>query len=142
MFELLDEICIKENIKVFDIIETNKCYLSPYNFEKYVKKNITFNEFTNYCLKLLKYNVLQQEIQYLQQYYSKKKIKLKQLIYYINNIHIFNYKNLIESYIINKRFEYLLEYLKINNYPLNFIDYIYKQLKSLYSSSKYLLNYV
>ena len=158
MFEILDENFINENsknsknskniknnknISVFNIITIDKSYSSPYCFNKYLKKNISYNEFTQYCLRLLKYNIINQELEYLEKNYSYKKIKNnKQLIYYIHNIYINTYRDLIESYIINKRFEYLLEYLKKNEFSYIYINYVNEQLKSLYSSSKYLLNYV
>ena len=95
MFEVLNETYIKENIKVFDIIKVNEFYLSPYNFEKYLKKNISYNDFTIFCLNLSNYSILKQELEYLKKYYSKKIIKNnKRLLYYINNLHIIKYKKL------------------------------------------------
>ena len=143
MFEILDEIIINdnENIKVFDIIKKNECYLVPYNFKNYFIPNLTFNNFTNYCLYLLKYKILKEEIEYLKKYYSKVKIKdNKRLLYYIDNIDRPKYNEIIHSLIINKRFEYLLEYIQNNKFNIEYIDYIKTQMKSLYKTTKYLIN--
>ena len=126
--------------QIFNIDVKNN-YITPYNFDNYFKKDISYNVFTNLCLHLTKSSILEKEIYYLKKYYSKKKIKNKyKLIDIINNKNTNkNNVELINILIITKRFEYLLEYLEKINMNSNYINYIKQHLKSLYNSTKILI---
>ena len=130
------------NKKVFDFILDDN-YETPYNFSNYFKKNILYDKFTNLCLYLTKYKILDNEIDYLKKYYSKKNIKNKYKL--INIIKKKNNKycvELVNILIINKRFEYLLEYLKKINISKNYINYINNHMNSLYKSTKLLITFL
>ena len=139
--ENIDYYIQNTNKKIFDIVLKDN-YLTPYNFNNYFKKDISYNRFTNLCLYLTKYKILEEEIDYLKKYYSKKTIKNKyKLIDIINQQNTNkNFLKLINILIINKRFEYLLEYLKKINMSINYINYIKQHLESLYNSTKLLIN--
>ena len=135
------------------LVLNNQYYEVKKNF--YFNKNIKFgndspyiftNHFTNlnysnYVIKvtdLLKYTILDEEINFLKTYYGKKticnKYKLDKII--SKNIH----PQLIHSLIINKRVEFLLEYINDKNYSINCINYTNKLLDDLYKNTKHLLN--
>ena len=134
-------------------ILSNQYYDVKKNF--YFNKNIKFgndspyiftNHFTNlnysnYVIKvtdLLKYTILDEEINFLKTYYGKKtickKYKLDKII--SKNLH----PKLVYSLIINKRIEFLLEYINDKNYSINCINYTKKLLDDLYKNTKHLLN--
>jgi len=146
MYNVLEEsndYCMETtNKKVFEFILNNN-YVTPYNFSNYLKKNILYDKFTNLCLYLTKYKILDIEIEYLKKYYSKKNIKNKyKLVDIINQKNNKHFVELVNILIINKRFEYLLEYLKEINIPINYINYVNNHINSLYKSTKFLINYL
>ena len=48
--------------------------------------------------------------------------------------------SLVDIFIINKRLEFLLEYIETNNFNINYINYLKKILKSVYTTTIYLIN--
>lgn len=146
MYNVLEEnndYCMETtNKKVFEFI-LNHNYVTPYNFSNYFKKNILYDKFTNLCLCLTKYKILDIEKEYLKKYYSKKSIKNKyKLVDIINQKNNTHFVELINILIINKRFEYLLEYLKEINISINYINYINNHLNLLYKSTTHLINHL
>lgn len=115
---------------------------SPYIYEPHFN-NLDYNSFVYKVTQLVKYDVLEEEVKFLQKYYGKKKINNVKLSAIIRkNLN----PNLINSFIITKRLEFLLEYYILknnnnnyNNYNNN-INYINKTLSSLYKTIKYLIN--
>tara|TARA_Y100000389_G_scaffold166669_1_gene171535 strand:+ start:33 stop:473 length:441 start_codon:yes stop_codon:yes gene_type:complete len=135
-YNLLDEsrINIRKN---FDF--NNKLIIgndSPYIFNDFFN-NISYNSFTYKITELITYEILNEEIIFLKKYYGKKKInniKLSKIIK--KNLD----PSLVDIFIINKRLEFLLEYIEINNFNINYINYLKKILKSLYKTTIYLIN--
>ena len=109
---------------------------SPYTFVSYFN-NITYNHFTYKITELIKYEILEEEIKFLKKYYGKKKInniKVSKIIK--KNIN----PSLINTFIINKRLEFLLEHIQLHSFHINYINYLTKILNSLYKTTIYLIN--
>ena len=68
----------------------------------------------------------------------KKKIRNKYRLSKIIKKNLF--PELIESLVINKRLEFLLEYIENNNFNINYINYTIKLLDDLYKNTKFLIN--
>jgi hypothetical protein len=143
-YSLLDE---TSNTVKRNFIFNSKLVLgndSPYNYEPYFN-NLDYNEFVYRITQLVKYNILDEEIKFLKTYYGKKKInnvKVTTLIKKNMN------SDLIHTFIITKRLEFLLEFYQLknnNNYMsyinyTNYTNYINKTLSNLYKTIKYLVN--
>ena len=141
----LYEISINNNNnKIFDFnknIENISC--NPYIYKKTFPKLISFNLFTLNIHTLLKYKIEKIELEYLYNTYGicliKKKNKLKDIIkkYYKSNKSI--YSNLINILVINKRLEFLLEYIIENNFPKEYENYINIILNNLKKNTKFII---
>lgn len=110
---------------------------SPYIFVNHFS-NLNYSNFTIKVTDLLKYNILEEEISFLKKYYGKKKIQNKYRLSKIIKKNLF--PELIESLVINKRLEFLLEYIKNNNFNINYINYTIKLLDNLYKNTRFLIN--
>ena len=110
---------------------------SPYIFVNHFS-NLNYSNFTIKVTDLLKYNILEEEISFLKKYYGKKKIQNKYRLSKIIKKNLFS--ELIESLVINKRLEFLLEYIKNNNFNINYINYTIKLLDNLYKNTRFLIN--
>lgn len=110
---------------------------SPYIFVDYFN-NLNYSEYVIKVTDLLKYSILEDEINFLKKYYGKKKIKNKYRLNKIIKKKLF--PELINSLIINKRIEFLLEYIKNNNYTTDYINYTTKLLDDLYKNTRFLIN--
>lgn len=110
---------------------------SPYIFTNHFT-NLNYSDYVSKVTDLLEYTILDEEIDFLKKYYGKKTICNK---YKLDKIISKNlYTELVNSLIINKRIEFLLEYINNNNYSNNYIDYTNKLLEDLYKNTKYLID--
>tara|TARA_B100001175_G_scaffold294676_1_gene282136 strand:+ start:633 stop:1064 length:432 start_codon:yes stop_codon:yes gene_type:complete len=110
---------------------------SPYIFTNHFI-NLNYSDYVRNVTDLLKYTILDEEITFLKKYYGKKTICNK---YKLDKIISKNlYTELVHSLIINKRIEFLLEYINNKNYSINCIDYTNKLLDDLYKNTKYLID--
>tara|TARA_B100001173_G_scaffold312463_1_gene333835 strand:- start:1465 stop:1902 length:438 start_codon:yes stop_codon:yes gene_type:complete len=110
---------------------------SPYIFVNHFS-NLNYSDYAIKVTDLLKYNILEEEISFLKKYYGKKKIQNKYRLSKIIKKNLF--PELIESLVINKRLEFLLEYIKNNNFNINYINYTIKLLDNLYKNTRFLIN--
>ena len=110
---------------------------SPYIFVNHFS-NLNYSDYAIKVTNLLKYNILEEEISFLKKYYGKKKIRNKYRLSKIIKKNLF--PELIKSLVINKRLEFLLEYIENNNFNINYINYTIKLLDDLYKNTKFLIN--
>jgi len=96
---------------------------SPYIFTNHFT-NLNYSDYVINVTDLLKYTILDEEIYFLKKYYGKKTIYNK---YKLDKI-------------INKRIEFLIEYINNKNYSINCINYTNKLLDDLYKNTKYLID--
>tara|TARA_B100000927_G_scaffold70836_1_gene56223 strand:- start:23 stop:532 length:510 start_codon:yes stop_codon:yes gene_type:complete len=133
------------NIKMFEFnknIENISC--NPYIYIKTFPKNISFNSFTLNICKLLKHRIEKKEVKYLYNTYGvcfiKKIYRLKDIIekYYKpekDNI----YTNFISILILNKRLEFLLEYIIENDFSQEYENYINIMINNLKKTTKFIV---
>ena len=82
---------------------------SPYIFVNHFS-NLNYSDYAIKVTNLLKYNILEEEIRFLKKYYGKKKFRNKYRLSKIIKKNLF--PELIKSLVINKRLEFLLEYIE------------------------------
>ena len=110
---------------------------SPYIFINHFS-NLNYSNYVIKVTDLLKYDILEEEIHFLKKYYGKKTICKK---YKLNKIIKKNiYPELIQTLIINKRIEFLLEYIKNNKFNINIINYTENLLEKLYKNTEYIIH--
>jgi hypothetical protein len=128
----LSYILINNNIFLFKH-NLSDIYEIPYIYNQLFYKY--YNNFPIYISKILYIKVYDYEIDYLNKHYgfsSINRILLKNLI---NNN---SYDKLIKILVINKRLEFLLEYIKNNNFSNQYIQYIRQTLNFLYKNTKHI----
>ena len=141
MYDQLEEIEFNTIEKKFDfdILLNNELWiLSPYKFKSYFSKNITYSEFTMNINHLLDYDIIRDEINFMIDLYPKRKVKNTDTILELS----YNTKKkpLLRAFIINKRIEYLQDYLTRKNFNKIYIDYTETLLKTLYTSTTNLID--
>ena len=67
----IGEINIDNTKKMFDFYETNYEYLSPYDYEKYFNKKMSFNNFSQNITYLLNYDIINDELLHFRKFYGK-----------------------------------------------------------------------
>lgn len=116
---------------------------NPYIYNINFPKNITYNLFTLNINKLLKNKIESSEIKYLYNNYGictiKKNIKLINIIdkYYETEETIYN--DILNILIINKRLEFLLDYVKQKKFNIEYINYIKLTLITLKKNTKFII---
>ena len=129
MYEKLDNDCkdkigelsMCNNKKTFDFYSVDYEYLSPYDFDNYFNKTMSFNRFTNNITLLMNYNIEIEELLHCRRFYGKyliKNIKLNELI------NKSEYDDFINMIIIVKRLEYLSDYIDVENFEATYILYL------------------
>tara|TARA_Y100000741_G_C18139149_1_gene512351 strand:- start:215 stop:664 length:450 start_codon:yes stop_codon:yes gene_type:complete len=117
--------------------EINNINFSPYSFSDFFKKNISYNSFVYNTTNILSYSILDDEIIYLNKFYGNYTIKKKYLLK--NIIHSNKYINIINILIINKRIEFLIDYLLQNNFDIKYLNYINNIIDSLYKNTNFII---
>ena len=107
---------------------------SPYIFNKSFIKN-NYNIFIKNISYLLKCVIYKCELNYLNKNYGMCLIKNKYKLSDIIKKKCL-YKEFISLLIINKRIEYLQEYISDNNFGNEYINYVNKLLNTLYKDTK------
>ena len=87
---------------------------------------------------LLDYDIIRDEINFMINLYPKRKVKNTDTILELS----YNTKKkpLLRAFIINKRIEYLQDYLTRKNFNKIYIDYTETLLKTLYTSTTNLID--
>lgn len=116
----INEITIK-NKKVFNFNNVIYEYISPYDYEPYFYKNMSFDEYTKNITYLLNSDILDDEKEHFKRFYGKSRIHNKLII---NLIYKKKYIELINILIVIKRLENLYDYIDVNKYPITYIIYI------------------
>ena len=135
--ENINEIIINKTKKKFDFYEVDYEYISPYDFENYFLKNISFNDFTKNITSLINYNIINEELKHLKKFYKKSSIKKMRLEDLFNKQ---KYNKLIELIIIVKRLEYLDDYITVNNFDVFKKVYLNNILETTRINKKNLIN--
>tara|TARA_Y100000741_G_scaffold364554_1_gene355968 strand:- start:1455 stop:1901 length:447 start_codon:yes stop_codon:yes gene_type:complete len=117
----IGEVNICNNKKTFDFYNVEYEYLSPYNFDLYFYKNMSFNRFTNNITFMMNYDIQIEEIMHCRKFYGKSSIKKTKLNEIINKI---EHREFIDSIIIVKRLEYLADYIDVENFEATYILYL------------------
>lgn len=141
MYDQLDEIEFNTIERKFDfdiLINTELWILSPYKFKSYFPRNITYSEFIINIRYLLDYNIIRDEINFMINLYPKRKVKNTDTILKLS--YDSKKRPLLTAFIINKRIEYLQDYLTSENFNKIYIDYTETLLKTLYASTTKLIN--
>ena len=73
--ENINEIDMNKNKKLFDFIPVDYEYISPYDYNNYFIKNMSFNDFAKNISYLVNYNILIDEVEHLKKFYKKSSIK-------------------------------------------------------------------
>ena len=133
----ISEINIVNNKKKFDFYDVDYDYISPYNYDDYFKKNISFNSYTQNITYLINYSIQDCEILFLRKFYDNSSIGKKRLK---DIIHKDEYQNFIELLIIIKRLEYLNDYLIFNNFDSLYLIYIDNIINTLRNNKKNFIN--
>ena len=135
--ENINEIDMNKNKKLFDFIPVDYEYISPYDYNNYFIKNMSFNDFAKNISYLVNYNILIDEVEHLKKFYKKSSIKQLKLE------NIFNkkkYENLIEVLIKIKRLEYLDDFIEVNKFQIFYKVYLNNTLQNMRKNKKNLIN--
>lgn len=141
MFEFLtlkEERFIHKNFD-FRILSEEEGFESPYLFNKYFN-DISYNTFVQNITELLKFIILNEELNYLKTFFGKKKINnvytISKLIK--NDLH----SEFIDNVIICKRIEFLHDYICKKKMPTDYIEYVDNLLISLYKTRNFLVKQI
>jgi len=137
MFEKLEEVNIFTSTPMFDF-RFSDSQEPPYKFHKYFNIKDNYVDFIENVIHLIRYPIMEKEIQYLKEVYSVIKIRNRETLSTL--IQENKKKDLIKSFIINKRMEHLEEYLQSNSFENKFVQYARTHLKSLYTQTQNILN--
>ncbi len=119
----------------FKNLSEKEAFDSPYIFDNYFN-NISYNYFVRNITELMEFRILNEELEYLNKFFGKKKINNK---YNISKLIKKNkYSEFIDTVIICKRIEFLSDFVYKKNMPENYKKYIDNLLESLYKTRKYL----
>tara|TARA_B100001175_G_C19389722_1_gene580798 strand:- start:317 stop:793 length:477 start_codon:yes stop_codon:yes gene_type:complete len=135
--ENINEIDINKNKKLFEFIPVDYEYISPYDYNDYFMKNMSFNDFAKNISYLINYDVLIDEVEHLKKFYKKSSIKQLKLE------NIFNkkkYENLIEVLIKIKRLEYLDDFIEVNKFEIFYKVYLNNTLENIRKNKKNLID--
>lgn len=134
--ENINEIEINNNKQIFDFYPVEYEYISPYDFEKYFSKDISFNNFTKNIMYILNYNIQNEELDHLKKFYKKSSIlKFKLEDIYDKK----KYKKIVHMIIIVKRLEYLEDYIIVNNFDVLKKVYLNNTLETIRNDKKKLI---
>ena len=123
--------------KLFDFIPVDYEYISPYDYNDYFMKNMSFNDFAKNISYLVNYEVLLDEVEHLKKFYKKSSIKQLKLE------NIFNkkkYEILIELLIKIKRLEYLDDFIEVNKFQIFYKVYLNNTLQNIRKNKKNLID--
>ena len=136
----------KNNKNINKLFEYNKnienISCNPYIYTKTFPEKISFNSFTVNIFQLLKYKIEKKEIKYLYNTYGIcliKKILLKDIIEKYYKVEKSVYSNLINILILNKRLEFLLEYISENKFSEEYKNYVNIMLNDLKKNTKFII---
>ena len=135
--ENINEIDINKTKKLFDFISVDYEYISPYDYNDYFMKNMSFNDFAKNISYLVNYEVLLDEVEHLKKFYKKSSIKQLKLE------NIFNkkkYEILIELLIKIKRLEYLDDFIEVNKFQIFYKVYLNNTLQNMRKNKKNLID--
>ena len=135
--ENINEIDMNKTKKLFDFIPVDYEYISPYDYNDYFLKNMSFNDFAKNISYLVNYEVLIDEVEHLKKFYKKSSIKQLKLE------NIFNkkkYENLIELLIKIKRLEYLDDFIEVNKFQIFYKVYLNNTLQNMRKNKKNLID--
>ena len=119
----------------FKNLSEKEAFDSPYIFDNYFN-NISYNYFVRNITELMEFRILNEELEYLNKFFGKKKINKT---YNISKLIKKNkYSEFIDTVIICKRIEFLSDFVYKKNMPENYKTYINNLLESLYKTRKYL----
>ena len=135
--ENINEIDMNKTKKLFDFISVDYEYISPYDYNDYFMKNMSFNDFAKNISYLVNYEVLLDEVEHLKKFYKKSSIKQLKLE------NIFNkkkYEILIELLIKIKRLEYLDDFIEVNKFQIFYKVYLNNTLQNIRKNKKNLID--
>ena len=119
----------------FKNLSEKEGFESPYVFDNHFN-NISYNYFVRNITELMEFRILNEELEYLNKFFGKKKINKT---YNISKLIKKNkYSEFIDTVIICKRVEFLSDFVYKKNMPENYKKYIDNLLESLYKTRKYL----
>tara|TARA_B000000565_G_C23707465_1_gene348224 strand:+ start:243 stop:689 length:447 start_codon:yes stop_codon:yes gene_type:complete len=133
----IGEINICNNKKTFNFYNVDYEYLSPYDFDNYFDKKMSFNRFTNNITLLMNYNIETQEIIHCRKFYGKYLIKDTKLNNFFNKE---EYNNFINMLIKIKRLEYLSDYIVIEKFEATYILYLNNIIDTARKNKKKYIN--
>ena len=133
-FALKEERFIHKQFEFKDLSE-EEGFESPYIFDNYFT-DISYNSFVKNITELMEFHILNEELQYLNNFFGKKKINKT---YTVSKIIKKNkYPEFIDNVIICKRIEFLSDYVYKKNTPQDYKTYIDNLLENIYKTRTYL----
>lgn len=111
---------------------------SPYEFQNFFYSSMSYSDFTRKISNIISQNISNDEIIFLKKYYGKKKINKTHKLSKI--IRKNKYIDLIKSFIVTKRIEFLHEYIIDYNFNKLYINYVNKILEIFYNDTRILIN--
>lgn len=134
--ENINEIEINKEKEIFDFYPVEYEYISPYDFEKYFSKDISFNDFTKNIMYIMNYTIQNEELNHLKKFYKKSSV----LKFKLEDICDKNeYKKVVDMIIIVKRLEYLDDYIVVNNFDILKKVYLNNTLETIRNDKKKLI---